>query len=72
MFALGLVIAIFCFWSLLGFTIVSALYAHRNLLQNALLAPITGTGATVLSVMADCIASTWEAGEITFLIGAVS
>jgi hypothetical protein len=48
--AFGLVIAVFCFWSFVGFPIVSALFTRRNLLQNALLAPVTGMGATVLLV----------------------
>jgi hypothetical protein len=48
--AFSLVIAVFCFWSLVGFPIVSALCTRRNLLQSALLAPVTGMGATVLLV----------------------
>src|ERR1700730_4475117 len=52
MLALALVVVIFCFWSLVGFAVVSNLRTHRNLLQNALLSPVTGSGATVLLVMA--------------------
>lgn len=48
--AFGLVIAVFGFWSFVGFPIVSALFTRRNLLQSALLAPVTGMGATVLLV----------------------
>ncbi len=50
MLAFGLVIAVFCFWSFVGFPIVAALSTRRNLLQSALLAPVTGMGATVLLV----------------------
>jgi len=49
--AFGLVIAIACFWSFVGFAIVSTLLSRRNLLQTALLAPAAGAGATVLLVM---------------------
>jgi hypothetical protein len=50
--AFGLVIAIFCFWSFVGFAIVSTLLTRRNLLQSALLAPVTGMGAVVVLVTA--------------------
>ena len=52
MLAFGLVIAIFCFWSFVGFAIVSTLLTRRNLLQSALLAPVTGMGAVVVLVTA--------------------
>lgn len=52
MLAFGLVIAIVCFWSFVGFAIVATLLSRRNLLQSALLAPATGAGATVLLVTA--------------------
>ena len=52
MLAFGLVLVIFCFWSFVGFAVVSALFTRRNLLQGALLAPVTGLGATVLLVTA--------------------
>ncbi|HEX4231401.1 MAG TPA: hypothetical protein VHZ07_22210 [Bryobacteraceae bacterium] len=52
MLAFGLVLAIFCFWSFVGFAIISALFTRRNLLQSALLAPVAGLGATVLLVTA--------------------
>lgn len=50
MLSFGLVLAVFFFWSFVGFAIVSALRTHRNLLQSALLAPVTGLGAVVLLV----------------------
>jgi hypothetical protein len=50
--AFSLVLAIFCFWSFVGFAIVSTLLTRRNLLQSALLAPVTGMGAVVVLVTA--------------------
>src|SRR2546422_6034271 len=50
MVAFALVLAIFCYWSVIGFALVSRLRSRVNLLQNALLAPVTGLVATVLLV----------------------
>jgi hypothetical protein len=50
MTAFLLTLAIFTFWFLLGFAIVSALQSRRNILQNLLLAPAAGMSATVLAV----------------------
>ena len=49
--AFALIILLFCFWSIVGFGLVSWLRGRRNLLQNALLAPVAGLSATVLLVM---------------------
>ena len=51
MLAFFLVLAIFSFWSILGYGLVSVLHTRRNLLQNALLSPVTGVAATVLLVI---------------------
>ena len=51
MLAFFLVLAIFSFWSILGYGLVSALHTRRNLLQNALLSPVAGVAATVLLVI---------------------
>jgi hypothetical protein len=45
------VIAIFLFWAAAGFAIVSALGTRQNLLQNCLLAPVTGMAVTVILVL---------------------
>src|ERR1700687_1656112 len=50
MVAFALTILIFSFWSILGYALISALYTKRNLLQNALLAPVAGTSAMVLLI----------------------
>src|SRR6266850_3817271 len=50
MLAFAVVIAVFSFWSIVGLALVSRLYSRRNLLQNVLLAPITGLVATALLV----------------------
>jgi hypothetical protein len=52
MLAFSLVLAIVLFWSIVGFALVSTLYTRRNLLQNALLSPVTGVAATGLLVVA--------------------
>jgi hypothetical protein len=46
-----LVIGIFAYWSVLGFSLVSALNTRTNLLRNALLSPIFGAAANLLVVM---------------------
>ena len=46
-----LVIAIFSFWSVVGFALTSTLRTQRNLLQNVLLAPSIGLAATVLLIV---------------------
>jgi hypothetical protein len=50
MAAFALIVLIFSFWSILGYALISALYTKRNLLQNALLAPVAGASATVLVI----------------------
>jgi len=56
MTALALTIAIFGFWSVVGFALVSALYGRSNLVRRALLAPITGAAATALLL----VSLNWE------------
>ena len=51
MLAFALTIAIFAFWSVVGFSLVSALNSRKNLLRNALLSPVVGAAATVLVVL---------------------
>ena len=46
-----LVLIIVTFWAFVGFALLLALNTRRNILQNALLAPVTGVAATVLLVM---------------------
>jgi hypothetical protein len=46
--AFSLTIAIFAFWSILGFSLVSALNGRTNLLRNALLSPVVGSAVNVL------------------------
>jgi hypothetical protein len=47
--AVGLTLALFLFWTGLGFGVTAALLPRRNPLQNLLLAPVVGLGITVLS-----------------------
>jgi hypothetical protein len=51
MFAFALTIAIFAYWSILGFSLISGLNSRRNLLRNALLSPAVGSAVTVLAVL---------------------
>jgi hypothetical protein len=48
--ALGLSIALFAYWLIVGYALVSALHSQRNLLQNLLLAPVIGLIAGLLPV----------------------
>jgi len=48
--AFGLSVALFLFWSLLGWAALAALHSRRNLLHNLLLAPAVGVAATLLPV----------------------
>ena len=50
MIAFALVILIYSFWSFVGLGLVSTLYRRPNLLQSALLWPVSGLAATVLLV----------------------
>ncbi len=50
MAAAALSFALFAFWTVVGYAVVSTLYRPRNLLQNALLAPVVGTAVTLLPV----------------------
>jgi hypothetical protein len=49
--ALGLCIALFLFWQLLGYAVLWALRSRRNLLQNLLLAPAVGVASTLLPLL---------------------
>ncbi len=51
MLAFILALAIFVYWSVLGFSLVSALNSRKNLLRNALLSPVVGAAANVLVVI---------------------
>ncbi len=51
MAAFGLTLSIFLLWSVIGFSLVSALNGRRNLLRNALLAPAVGTATTVILML---------------------
>jgi hypothetical protein len=56
----------------LGFAIVGALFSRRNLLQSALLAPVTGMGATMLLVaMLNWVLPVRYAGPLATLVLAV-
>lgn len=50
MAAFGLSVAVFLFWSLLGWAALAALHSRRHLLHNLLLAPAAGAAATLLPV----------------------
>lgn len=50
MLAFGLSILLFAFWGMVGFALVALLHTQRNLLQNALLAPVAGVAATVIPI----------------------
>ena len=50
MAAFGLSLAVFLFWSLLGWAALAALHSRRHLLHNFLLAPAAGAAATLLPV----------------------
>lgn len=51
MLAFALSIALFAYWSVLGFSLVSRLNSRRNLLRNALLSPALGAAATVILIL---------------------
>ena len=51
MLAFLLVLAIFAYWSIIGFSLVSGLNSRKNILRNALLSPVVGSAATVLVVL---------------------
>jgi hypothetical protein len=51
MTAFLLSLALFTFWSVVGFAFVSLLNSRRNLLGNALLSPVVGASLTVLLVI---------------------
>src|ERR1051326_6161184 len=50
MAALFLVLAIFAYWTIIGWALASYLNGGRRLLQNALLAPIAGASAVMLAI----------------------
>ena len=50
MLAFGLSILLFAFWSTVGLALVGLLHTRRNVLQNALLAPVAGVAATILPI----------------------
>lgn len=50
MVAFLLVIALFCTWGIIGYTLLFALWSRRNLLQNMLLAPAVGAALIVVLV----------------------
>lgn len=50
MIAFGLSIALFLFWLVLGYAVVSALHTRRNTVQSLLLAPAVGLATTVLPI----------------------
>lgn len=50
MLAFGLSILLFAFWGMVGCALVALLHTQRNLLQNALLAPVAGVAATVIPI----------------------
>ena len=50
MAAFALTLAIFGMWSLIGWALVSLLNGGRNLIRNALLAPIAGASVVMLAV----------------------
>ena len=50
MLAFGLSILLFAFWGMVGFALVALLHTQRNLLQNALLAPVAGVATTVIPI----------------------
>jgi hypothetical protein len=48
--ALALTFALFLFWSLVGFSLVSLLNRRKNVTRNVLLSPVVGAAATALLV----------------------
>lgn len=58
MAAFSLTLAIFAMWSLVGWALVCLLNGRRNLIRNALLAPVTGASVVMLAIF-EC--SRWGA-----------